>query len=208
MKRLLVVAVLLALPLAPALAQESNEEACTAGELNLAAAESGNATSASTEPARSAPVTSDTPAVAVEPSTDAETRVQDIIAQDGLHVVHFWAPWCPNATSELDAGWSDLITSNPNVSFTFVSIWDDGELARDQLDEYDIPGRVTTLQQPDLGPSDDESNRRKAFLGIPVTWSPSTWVFHNNGELAFAMNYGEMEMETIQTLLDATKHEW
>lgn len=208
MKRLAAVAVLLVLPLAPVLAQESNEEACTAGELNLASAASGSASNATAETARSVPVTSDTPAAAVEPSTNAEARVQDIIAQGGLHVVHFWAPWCSNAKHELEAGWSDLITDNPDVSFTFVSIWDGGEPARDQLDEYGIPDRVTALQQPDLGPSNDESNRRKAFLGIPVTWSPSTWIFHNNGELAFAMNYGEMKMDTIQSLISATKSEW
>jgi hypothetical protein len=31
---------------------------------------------------------------------------------------------------------------------------------------------------------------------------------HENGELAFALNYGEMSMETIQHLLDATQADW
>jgi hypothetical protein len=67
---------------------------------------------------------------------------------------------------------------------------------------------VTTVAQPDLGPSDNEQNRRRSFLTHPVTWIPSTWIFHNNGELAFAMNYGEMEMSTIQSLIDATRTDW
>ena len=192
-----------------AVAQESEEEACKAGELNLAAAEApSSASSSASARAGSVSVTNATPAVAVEPATEAEATVQDIIEKDGVHVVHFWAPWCPNAKNELQAGWSGLIQNNPDVSFTFVSIWNDGAAGHDLLAEYDIPDRVTTLQQPDLGPSDDEANRRMSFLGIPVTWSPSTWVFHENGELAFAMNYGEMEMGTIQSLIDATQNEW
>jgi len=146
--------------------------------------------------------------VAVEPATEAEATVQGIIENDGVHVVHFWAPWCPNAKNELEAGWSGLIQDNPDVTFTFVSIWNDGAAGHDVLAEHDIPERVTTLQQPDLGPSDNDANRRMSFLGIPVTWTPSTWVFHENGELAFAMNYGEMKMGTIQSLINATQKEW
>jgi len=207
MKHLLSLVLAFALSVSPALAQESQDEACQAGDLNLASAEAAPAASGSASAAR-APVTTDTPATSVTPATTAETRVQEIIAQGGVHVVHFWAPWCPNAKNELAAGWADFIRQNPEVSFTFVSIWDDGEPAPDLLAEHDIPDRVTTLQQPDLGASDDESNRRMAFLGLPVTWSPSTWIFHNNGELAFALNYGEMKMQTLQSLLDATRAEW
>jgi len=201
---------------APAHAQDpessSDETACAAEEISLASAESASesAAGASAESdVYAVPTASDTPAADVVPKTEAEAAVQDAITQDGVHVVHFWAPWCPNAKNELEAGWSSLIANNPNVSFTFVGIWNDGEDGASVLDRYDIPtDRVTTLQQPDLGPSDTEANRRKAFLGIPMTWSPSTWVFHNNGELAFAMNYGEMPMDTMQSLIDATQRDW
>ena len=71
-----------------------------------------------------------------------------------------------------------------------------------------MPDRVSTLTLPDTGPSDNEELRRRQFLGFPVTWSPSTWIFHKNGELAFAMNYGEMEMDTIQQLIDNTRADW
>ena len=200
----------------PARAQDpqssSDETACPAEDISLAAtdSESGSGSGASAaSDAYTVPTASDTPAADVAPKTEAEAEVQDVITQDGLHVVHFWAPWCPNAKNELEAGWSSLIANNPDVSFTFVSIWNDGEDGASVLDRYDIPtDRVTTLQQPDLGPSDTEANRRKAFLGIPMTWSPSTWVFHNNGELAFAMNYGEMPMDTLQSLIDATQNDW
>lgn len=160
------------------------------------------------------PFGSGPPAEAAAPSealTAAEQRVQDIIAQDGVHVVHFWAPWCPNSMAELkmEENWADLVAANEDVTFTFVTIWNDDESAAETLAAYDVPAdRVTELTQPDYGPSDDKSQRRRAFLGLPVTWIPSTWIFHQNGELAFALNYGEMSMETIQHLLDATQADW
>lgn len=193
-------------------AESPEEESCPVEPIELA--DAGEEATASSETANvpaspgGVPVTSDTPAVEVEPQTNAETAIQAMLKQDGVHVVHFWAPWCSNAKNELAAGWGDLVQDNPDVTFTFVSIWNDNERAADVLAQYDLPKRVTTFTQPDLGPSDDESNRRKVFLGIPMTWSPSTWIFHNNGELAFAMNYGEMDMQTIQTLLDATQKDW
>jgi thiol-disulfide isomerase/thioredoxin len=208
------VAVLCTLAVLPAQAQESSEN-CQAGALNLtASADSAEMTPAGGAAAGSAPavkqpaVTHPKPAVAVAPSTAAERKVQDLIEEDGLHVVHFWAPWCPNSKRELANGWAGLVADNPEVSFTFVTVWNDGEAGAEMLDEYDLPDRVTEVTQPDLGPSDQEANRRQSFLSHPVTWIPSTWIFHNNGELAFALNYGEMKMRTIQSLLDATRKNW
>jgi hypothetical protein len=222
--RLLSLLLILSIGATPALAQESGaegeEENCPAQPLEMAdAGTSGDAdpsasagTTASADSAASAygtvSVNARTPATKVEPATEAERRVQDLIAEDGIHVVHFWAPWCPNSKNELGYGWSGLVEDNPNVTFTFVTVWNDAEPGASVLERYDIPDRVTELTQPDLGPSSDESQRRQAFLGMPVTWIPSTWIFHNNGELAFALNYGEMKMDTIQSLLDATRKDW
>ncbi len=153
-------------------------------------------------------VTNPTPVLSATVPTEAEAKVQDLLRADGVHVVHFWAPWCSNAKNELAAGWGDLIRENPDVNFVFVSIWNDGEDGTSVLDAYDIPERVPTLTLPDTGPSTDESARRRQFLGLPFTWSPSTWIFHDNGELAFAMNYGEMPMSTVQELIDSTRADW
>jgi thiol-disulfide isomerase/thioredoxin len=205
---------LLSLLLATALpAHAQDDSACPAGQLQPISAEAPadsmrKTTSDGTPMAKRSAVTDPRPAVSVSPTTDAEAVVQDRIEGDGLHVVHFWAPWCPNSENELANGWADLVANNPNVTFTFVTVWNDDETGTAVLNEYDLPDRVATVTQPDLGPSDNESNRRQSFLSHPVTWIPSTWIFHNNGELAFAMNYGEMEMGTIQSLLDATSAEW
>jgi len=157
---------------------------------------------------RSTDVTNPTPVLTANTPTDAERTVQELLKEDGVHVVHFWAPWCPNAKNELEAGWGDLIRNNENVSFVFVSIWNDGESGASVLSQYDIPDRVTTLTLPDTGPSDEKDKRRREFLGLPFTWSPSTWIFHQNGEIAFAMNYGEMKMSTVQALISNTQADW
>lgn len=197
--------------LGPVHAQDDSD-GCPVGQLEMTGSSSSTsasrtADSAATSASRVA-VTNPRPAVSVSPTTAAEARVQDRIEEDGLHVVHFWAPWCSNSKNELDNGWAGLVADNPDVTFTFVTVWNDNEDGAAMLDDYNLPDRVVEVTQPDLGPSDVEANRRQSFLTHPVTWIPSTWIFHNNGELAFAMNYGEMEMDTIQSLLDATSADW
>ena len=140
--------------------------------------------------------------------TAAEQRVQDIISRDGVHVVHFWSPWCHNSMAELRKGWPALVGDNPAVTFTFVTIWNNGASGREALDRHAIPERVVEIPQPDRGPSHDRSLRRRSFLGHPLSWTPSTWIFRGGGTLAFALNYGEMEMETLQHLIDATQQNW
>lgn len=135
--------------------------------------------------------------------SEAEAAVRAQIAEDGVHVVHFWAPWCPNSVGEMEAGWADLVARHPDVSFTFVTIRNDGASARAMMDAHDLPARVTELTMPSA-----RADKRRLFLGLPVTWIPTTWIFHQRGDLAFALNYGEMPMRTLDTLLDATQREW
>ncbi len=137
--------------------------------------------------------------------TDAEREVQRLIQTDGIHVVHFWAPWCGNSLSEMRKGWSDLVEANPEVTFTFVTVWNNGLSGREKMDAHSLPARVVELTLPDYGSSRVRAQRRKSFLGLPLTWVPSTWIFHKNGELAFALNYGEMEMETLQSLISTAR---
>ncbi|MFB6229769.1 MAG: TlpA family protein disulfide reductase [Salinibacter sp.] len=195
------------------LAQAQDSTQCKAGQLQLAQTDTSSSTasaasSSATAWAKRSRVTDSTPAASVTPTTKAEAFVQDRIRKKGVHVVHFWAPWCPNSKNELANGWAELVANHPNVTFTFVTVWNNNEKGASTLDKYDIPDRVVEVTQPDLGPSDEESNRRHSFLSLPVTWIPSTWIFHNRGELAFALNYGEMKMDTIQSLLDATRKDW
>ncbi len=154
-----------------------------------------------------APAPPDTAATA-EAMTDAERRVAELLSTDGLHVVHFWAPWCDNSVAELRSGWYELVERHPEVSFTFVTVWNDGESGRETLDRYGLPERVLELRQPDFGPSDDKAQRRRTFLGLPVTWVPTTWVFRDGGTLAYAFNYGELEMAQLDRAIAGARSSW
>ena len=140
--------------------------------------------------------------------TSTEQTVREIIAQEGIHVVRFWNPDCGNSLSELQHGLYEVIENNPEVTFTFVTVWNDEETGQDVLGGYSIPERVAMLVQPDNGPSEDIGNRRYEFLGLPVTWTPTTRIYHRNGVLAYAFNYGEQSPETLQQAIDNTRNEW
>lgn len=140
--------------------------------------------------------------------TSAEKRVADILKEDGIHLVHFWAPWCDNSIAELRNGWYELVERHPDVSVTFVTIWNDGQSGRETMDRYGLPARVVELTQEDFGPSEDKALRRRSFLGVPVTWIPTTWVFRGNGELAFAFNYGELQMDQLDRAIADARSAW
>jgi len=136
---------------------------------------------------------------------DAERAVHALIARDGITVVHFWAPWCDNSVNELREGWYAVVEENPDVEFAFVTVWNDGGDGRDALQRYAIPDRVRVLTQPD---GRAEALRRREFLGMPVTWIPTTWVFREGGELAFAFNYGELTMPQLQAAIQSAAGAW
>ncbi len=148
-------------------------------------------------------------APAAEALTPAEERVQALVGRgDSVYVVHFWAPWCPNSLAELEAGWADLVRANPGVGFAFVTVWNNGKPGADVLRGHGLPERVLEIVQPDRGPSTNQALRRMAFLGRPMTWVPSTWIFTPKGRLAFALDYGEMDMPTLQHLIEMASHGW
>lgn len=138
--------------------------------------------------------------------TEAEAAVQATIARDGVHVVHFWAPWCDNSTAELGAGWYEVVGRHPDVTFTFVTLWNDGEAGEATLARYAIPDRVTRLVVP--GPRPPSGERQATFLGLPVTWIPATWVFNRNGRLATAFNYGEATPAQLDAAIDGAASTW
>jgi hypothetical protein len=132
--------------------------------------------------------------------TDAEAAAEAIVAEDGVHVVHFWAPWCHNSMNELRAGLFDLVDRHPEVSFTFVAVRNGGEDGASTLDRFGLPERVRILAQPDQDPL--------LFLGRPITWTPTTWVFNRNGNLAYAFNYGEVSEAMLTQAIADARADW
>ena len=136
----------------------------------------------------------------------AEAAVRDIVAADGVHVVHFWAPWCDNSTAELAGGWYEAIEDHPDVTFTFVTLWNGDDVGDETLDRYAIPERAVRLVVPAEQPPKGE--RQTTFLGLPVTWIPTTWIFNRNGQLATAFNYGEVSPEVLASALAGAASDW
>lgn len=130
--------------------------------------------------------------------TDVEQAVQETILEDGVHVVHFWAPWCGNSMNELRVGLSDAVEANPDVTFTFVTIRNGVDAAADILKRYGIPDRVVTLVQHDAS----------TFLGREITWTPTTWIFNRGGRLAFAFNYGELTTAQLSQAIADAQNDW
>ena len=142
------------------------------------------------------------------PRTDAERAVAETLASDGVHVVVFWATWCGNSTSQLDRGLADAVEAWPDVSFTFVSLWDEGRTGEATLRDHGLPARARALGQPGVGQDAPASDRDTTFLGLPVTWIPTTWVFNRSGRLATAFNYGEVTRAQLDAALEGAASSW
>ncbi len=151
----------------------------------------------------------DAPAFVQPPAvpTDAEVAVRGILAEPGVHVIHFWAPWCGNSVDEFPA-WHALLNENrPDATFAFVTVWNNGRSGREKMNNNGIPSDVAEILQADRGPSGIKELRRKEFLGLPMTWIPSTWIFRGD-TLAYAINYGEVSEATLRTLIEDAGRSW
>ena len=162
--------------------------------------------------AQTAPVAgppADAPPAATD-RTEVEAAIAEAIARPGVHVVHFWAPWCGNSRAEFENGLAEVVEAHPDVSFAFVTIWNDARDGADRLARYGIDpsDRVAIYAQPDRGPSADRALRRRTFLGLPLTWTPTTWVFNREGTLAYAFNYGEITPDMLATAIDHARDDW
>ncbi|MFL6515178.1 MAG: TlpA family protein disulfide reductase [Chthoniobacterales bacterium] len=142
-------------------------------------------------------------------SVRGETAEQQLTAginQPGLSVVHLWAPWCSNCQAELKSGgWSEMVKKNPNVRFYFVSVWNGGEDGRPMLEKFGLLNQPNVTVLADPGPRGQD--HIKHFLGLPLSWIPSTWIYQA-GELRFAFNYGEMRFPVLQQLLADSESSW
>lgn len=139
-----------------------------------------------------------------------EAEVSALIAGPQVTIVHFWAPWCPNCKAEMGPdGWVKFIADNPDVKFVFLNIWHRDQDPRPKLAAAGLGAQpnLTLLTHPN--PSRQQADRLNSFLGLPVTWLPTTWIFRD-GRLRYALNYGEMRFGLLQQLVSDTrdKEQW
>ena len=139
-------------------------------------------------------------------ASPAEQQIAAAIKAPSLSVVHLWAPWCSNCQAELKSGgWAKMVAENPEVKFYFVSIWNSGEDGRALLAKYDLAAHTNVIILADPGPRGAE--HIKQFIGLPVSWIPTTWIF-KGGDLRYALNYGEIRFPILQQLISDSNSDW
>jgi thiol-disulfide isomerase/thioredoxin len=138
-----------------------------------------------------------------------ERQVAEKVKSPRITVVHFWAPWCPNCKAELaQNGWSTFIAKNPEADFIFVTIWQgDGDDGRALLEKNGLGPQNNFQLLVHPNPARRKPERVSEFLGLPITWIPTTWVF-KDGALRFALNYGELRFPMLQQLIHDSNDRW
>ncbi len=149
---------------------------------------------------------------AADPAPDPlEPQVAALIAGPQVTIVHFWAPWCPNCRAEMNpapaAGWARFIAANPDVKVVFLNIWHKGQDPKPRLAESGLGPQPNLLLLDHPNRSRLEETRLNSFLGQPLTWIPTTWVYRA-GRLRAAFNYGEIRFPILQQMVDDARHEW
>lgn len=137
-----------------------------------------------------------------------ETEVSALIAGPQVTIVHFWAPWCPNCQAEMGPdGWAKFIADNPDVKFVFLNVWHKGQDPQPKLAAAGLGAQpnLTLLTHPN--PSRLQADRVNSFLGLPLTWLPSTWIFRD-GRLRYALNYGEVRFGLLQQFVNDSRDKW
>jgi thiol-disulfide isomerase/thioredoxin len=137
-----------------------------------------------------------------------ERQVEEMIAGPDVTVVHFWAPWCPNCRAELGpAGWAAFVGANPGVKVVFIDIWHKGQDPKPRLDAAGLGAQPNLVLLTHPNASRVAAERLNTFLGLPVTWIPSTWVYRA-GKLRFVFNYGEIRFPVLQQMVDDARGNW
>lgn len=136
-----------------------------------------------------------------------EQKVEESVKSPQVTVVHFWAPWCPNCRAELAGNaWSGFIGANPGVNFIFVTVWNDKDGA-ELLAENGLGTQKNFVLLLHPNGSRHKADQMKVFMGLPVSWIPTTWVF-KDGKLRYALNYGELRFDMLQQLVRDSSNEW
>jgi len=136
-----------------------------------------------------------------------ESQVAEAVKSSRVTIVHFWAPWCPNCRAELaGGGWSGFIAANPGADVIFVTTWNP-EDGKDLLERNGVGAQSNFRLLLHPNGSRRKDGKMSAFMGLPVSWIPTTWVFRD-GKLRYALNYGELRFPMLQQLVRDASDTW
>ncbi len=146
--------------------------------------------------------------VAEDPALAFERQVADMVVGPQVSVVHFWAPWCINCRDEMTPdGWAKFIEANPQVQFVFINIWHKGQSPTKMIENAKLGAQANLHLLTHPSPTRRRDDPVARFLGLPVTWLPTTWVFRE-GRLYYALNYGEVRFDILQVLVNDSQSDW
>ncbi len=141
-------------------------------------------------------------------SESLEKDVAALVAGPQVTVVHFWAPWCPNCREEMTPdGWAKFVGANPTVLVVFINVWHKGQDPKPKLDAAGLGSQTNLQLLTHPNGSRLAVDRVNSFLGLPLTWLPSTWIYRD-GKLRVAFNYGEIRFPILQQMIDDARNEW
>lgn len=151
------------------------------------------------------------PPLAAQTTTETDPLQKEVallVSGPKVTVVHFWAPWCPNSKAEMTTdGWAKTIAANPEVKFVFLAVWHKGQNPAPVLKAAALGAQPNLVVRTHLNPSRLEEDRLNTFLGLPITWVPTTWVFRA-GQLRYALNYGEVRFPLLQQMIEDSREAW
>jgi len=128
-----------------------------------------------------------------------EARVSAAIPFPGLVVVHLWAPWCPDCVSEFHpGGWDSFVRDHPRARFIFVAVWSETD-GNEELRKHGLEpgGNLTVLHHPN--PSRKKEDRMASFLGRPIRWIPTTWIYQG-GSHARSIDTGTVDFSELRRI--------
>ena len=143
----------------------------------------------------------------INPAADLERQVAAAVQGPQVTLVHFWAPWCPNCKAELkDGDWAKFVNSHPEVKVIFITTWNDKQ-GLEALTKYGLGTQPNFTSYLHPNPSRHREDKVSSFLGLPVNWIPTTWIF-KDGKLRYAFNWGELHFSVLQQLVDDSSNAW
>lgn len=141
-------------------------------------------------------------------SEEVEQKVAAVVAGPQVTVVHFWAPWCRNCKTEMRPdGWAKFVADNPGTKVVFINIWHGDQDPAPALAAGGLGEQANFVAVTHPNASRRAGEKLDQFLGLPVAWVPTTWVFRD-GRMRYALNYGEVRFEMLQQMVSDAAKKW